>query len=115
MIKAYGPTHLRCGGARGIAAFTALALLAFAPLVRAQAQVLDWDNLTWIPEGISNLSETYPVGGGNVTVSFSGNTSGLADPLSPAINDFNTGGLVPVERSLFAATDYVDVTNPQVT
>ena len=93
MITAHGPTHFRRGGARAIAAWTGIVLLALAPLVHVQTAVLDWDNLTWIPEGISNLSETYPIAGGNVTVSFSGHRSGLAD--SPAINDFNTGGLVP--------------------
>jgi len=73
MITAHGPTHFRRGGARRIAAWTGIALLALA---HAQTAVLDCDNLTWIPERISNLSETYPIAGGNVTISFSGNTSG---------------------------------------
>jgi hypothetical protein len=113
MITAHGPTHSRRGGARAIAARTGITLLALAPLVHAQTAVLDWDNLTWIPEGISDLSETCPVAAGNVAVSFLGHTSGLAD--SPAVNDFDTGGLVPVQRSLFVGTDYVDTTNAQVT
>jgi uncharacterized repeat protein (TIGR01451 family) len=93
-----------------------LAALLLAGRAVAQTAVLDWDQLTWLPEGTSNLSETYPnIGGGDVTVTFSGNTAGLADPTSPAINSFNTGGLIPAERSLYIATDYADSSNPQVT
>ena len=50
-----------------------------------------------------------------MTVTFSGNTAGLADPTSPAVNTFNTGGRIPPERSLYIGTDYADNSNPQVT
>ncbi len=82
----------------------------------ANAQVeVDWAQQTWDPPGTGNLSETYNIGGGNVTFTFGGNTAGLADPTSPSTNTFNTGGLVPPEPGLFIGTDYLDQTDPQVT
>ena len=46
-----------------------------APLsALAVPTVMDWDTLTWIPAGNTNLSETYAIGNGNVTVTFTGNT-----------------------------------------
>ena len=98
----------------------AAALLGmFAPLAAmAVPTVMDWDTLTWIPTGNTNLSETYAIGNGNVTVTFSGNTAELDQQgalIAPAITDqANTGGLMPVEMSLYVATDYTSPANPEV-
>ncbi|MFK8017301.1 MAG: PEP-CTERM sorting domain-containing protein [Gammaproteobacteria bacterium] len=86
------------------------ALLVSQPLMTSSANelVLDWDSLTWSPEGQSNLSETYQLGGSDVVVIVGGNTSGLDDTgtVSPRIDDNQTGGLAPVENSLIISTDY---------
>ena len=104
-----------------LAAFGVLTLGAAQAL--AEPVVLDWDQLTWLPEGNTNLSETYTVGNQSLTVTITGNTaeldqdagsSGLG-PISPSINSQNTGGLVPVEDGLHIATDYSDQSNPEVT
>ena len=99
----------------------ALLLLA-AGSAHAAPFLLDWDELTWIPEGNTNLSETYTIGNAPLTVTFSGNTAELdqddgggSSPISPSINSQNTGGLIPVEDGLHIATNYSDQSNPQVT
>ncbi|MFK8017821.1 MAG: hypothetical protein AB8G17_20525, partial [Gammaproteobacteria bacterium] len=83
---------------------------------------LDWDALTWTPEGNGNLSETYTVGNSPLTVTFSGNTGALdqddgggSSPISPSINSQNTGGLIPVEDGLHIAADYPNQTDNAVT
>lgn len=98
---------------KGDPATTRFFITTFALLLCANSGaaelVLDWDQLTWTPEGNSNLTETYQVGHGNVTVEVSGATDELdnaGNPISPSINAQNTGGLMPVENSLYIATDY---------
>lgn len=90
---------------------TILALVAMGTVLTANASelLLDWDTLTWSPEGQTNLSETYQVGGSDLIVSVGGNTSGLDNTgtLSPRIDDNQTGGLTPVENSLIITTDYL--------
>ena len=80
--------------------------------------VLDWDQLTWLPEGQTNLEEIYQIGGRDVSVTFSGNTSGLDNQgtLSPRLADGgNDGGLDPTENQLIISTDYpVGVTDRQI-
>ncbi|MBT8136854.1 MAG: DUF11 domain-containing protein, partial [Gammaproteobacteria bacterium] len=99
-----------------VAAFAVALLLSHA--AQATPEQLDWDGLTWTPPGNSNLSETYNTGGGDITVTFTGNTAGLdqagAD-ISPDINQLNTGGLSPAQNGLYVATDYVDNSNSTVT
>ncbi|MBT8132059.1 MAG: hypothetical protein KJO35_07310, partial [Gammaproteobacteria bacterium] len=95
----------------------AATLLLATTTAQATPEVLDWDSLTWTPEGNGNLSETFTTGGGDITVTFGGNTADLDQDggvISPAINSQNTGGLVPVENGLYVATDYVDNSNPMV-
>ncbi|MDH3767828.1 MAG: DUF11 domain-containing protein, partial [Gammaproteobacteria bacterium] len=97
-------------------AFVVTLLLATA--ANAAPEQLDWDTVTWLPEGNSNLSETYTTGSGDITVTVGGNTADLDQAgatISPAINQQNTGGLVPTEDGLYVATDYVDNSNPMVT
>ncbi len=95
-----------------------LAALLFSAAASATPEILDWDTLTWVPEGNTNLSETYTIGSGDITVTFGGNTADLDQAgavISPAINAQNTGGLVPAENGLYVATDYTDASNPMVT
>ncbi len=103
--------------ANPVAWITALFLLVAAH-AQAVPLALDWDQLTWLPEGQTNLDETYQVDGRDVTVTFSGNTDGLDNTgtLSPRIdNTVNTGGLDPVESFLVITTDYpVAVANRDV-
>ncbi|MDH3588799.1 MAG: hypothetical protein OEQ74_05290, partial [Gammaproteobacteria bacterium] len=76
-----------------------IAALVLATAAQATPQILDWDAQTWLPEGNTNLSESYTTGGGDVTVTFGGNTAELDQAVtqvwfSPSINQQNTGGLV---------------------
>ncbi|MEL6211307.1 MAG: hypothetical protein AAFR44_14265, partial [Pseudomonadota bacterium] len=86
----------------------ALVFGAMAAPAHAVPLIIDWDQLTWLPEGQTNLEETYQVDGRDVTVTFGGNTSGLDNTgsLSPRIGDTQTGGLNPVEDGLIISTDY---------
>jgi uncharacterized repeat protein (TIGR01451 family) len=96
-------------GRRATAAWLCAMFLMAAVNAGAVPLALDWDLLTWFPEGQTNLSETYQVDGRDVTVTFSGNTSGLDNQgtLSPRIADGpNDGGLVPAENALVISTDY---------
>ncbi|MFK8016954.1 MAG: hypothetical protein AB8G17_16115 [Gammaproteobacteria bacterium] len=93
----------------GPAVWLCLAFCLLAVNANAVPQILDWDQLTWLPEGQTNLEETYQIDGRDVTVTFSGNTSGLDNTgtLSPRITDGgNDGGLVPTENYLAISTDY---------
>lgn len=84
--------------------------VALANTAHAIPQLVDWDDLVWLPEGPSNLDETFLIDGRDVSVTFSGNVSGLAnDPprVSPRIdNSSNNGGLMPPEQGLVITTDY---------
>ena len=76
------------------------------------ASILDWDTVNW-PTG--SLSETFAVGGGNVTITFSGDTGALTtvadgSPGAPEENNFQTGGIVPPENSLFIRMDFPEGT-----
>ncbi|MEO1575026.1 MAG: hypothetical protein AAFU65_08720, partial [Pseudomonadota bacterium] len=101
---------------------TLLAVL-FAASAQAAPFELDWDQLTWLPEGNTNLSETYTIGNQPITVTISGNTAELDQdagsngnsPISPSINSQNTGGLIPVQDGLHIATDYSSQADPRVT
>ncbi len=86
---------------------TAALIMATNPS-HASELLLDWDTLTWQPEGQTNLSETYAIGGRDVIVAIGGNTSGLDNlgTLSPRIDSTQTGGLTPVEDALIITTDY---------
>ncbi|MEM7082061.1 MAG: OmpA family protein [Pseudomonadota bacterium] len=80
--------------------------------------VLDWDTETWLPEGNTNLSQTYTVGGRPIVVTFGGNTPFLDQTpgfTSPALSSVNTGGLNPAEQSLAVSTNYLDNTDNAVT
>jgi len=61
------------------------------------------------------LSQTYAIGGGNVTVSITGDTGTFVtvddgSPASPETNIFQTGGLVPAENCLFLRMDFPEGT-----
>ncbi len=106
--------------------FALLGLAGLLALPVAQGEELDWDlpTSTWDPAGPSNLSETFDgIAGGSITVTVSDvtgtdcGTTPAGDripctqflspaPPSPAVNQNNTGGLVPPENSLYIATDY---------
>jgi hypothetical protein len=88
-----------------ICAFT---LLIAATTSHASELLLDWDTLTWQPEGQTNLSETYAIGSAQVVVTIGGNTGALDNigTLSPRIDDSQTGGLTPAQRALIISTDY---------
>ena len=98
----------RAWGASLRACFSALILNAMALSANAVPLALDWDQLTWLPEGQTNLDETYQIDGRDVTVTIGGNTAGLDNTgtLSPRLDDSNTGGLVPAENALVITTDY---------
>ena len=98
---------------RGLRAALAVAALLAGSAALASPVTLDWDTLTWLPAGNTNLSETYAIGNGNVTVTFGGNTAELdqATNPSPELNTQNQGGLVPAELSLYVATEYTDTNN----
>ncbi|MFK7888566.1 MAG: DUF11 domain-containing protein, partial [Gammaproteobacteria bacterium] len=87
------------------------ALMIVSTAAHAVPLAVDWDQLTWTPEGQTNLSEMYSIDGRDVTVTFSGNTAGLDNQgtLSPRLADGpNDGGLVPPEDALVISTDYPD-------
>lgn len=79
---------------------------------------LDWDAVTWAPNG--SLSQTYSIGSGDVTVTFNGpadvppgDTAALVNS-SPQITTDLTGGLSPVENSLEINVDYPAVSSQQI-
>src|SRR6266850_3121312 len=74
---------------------------------------LDFDKSAWTP---GNLTGSYAVGSGNVTITLSGNTARLAAG-NPAEGTAFTGNMVPVETALqvqssgFASNaEYIDIT-----
>ena len=102
-------------------AFASLLVLFFAVFSHnaySTPLLLDWDAQTWTPTGNTNLSETFNVGGRNIVVTFGGNVAGLDSAgavVSPQLDNTNTGGLLPPELSLVVGTDYIDLSDPQVT
>jgi uncharacterized repeat protein (TIGR01451 family) len=83
-----------------------LGLLLLLPAGRGQAQVsaqLDWDAVTWSPNG--SLSHAYTIGSGTVTVTWTGSTSYFISS-RPQIGQFETGGLSPAQNSLSARVNY---------
>lgn len=85
--------------------------------LKTNAAVLDWDTNTWPAPvgGTPTLSQTYAIGGDNVTVTISGDTSGLVTTgtnTSPQTSTFQTGGLTPAENGLFLRMDFPEGTPP---
>ena len=78
-----------------------LALLLLLPATRLQAApvatLLDWDTQTWTPNGA--LTQTYPIGSGDVVWTWTGATTSLIQN-RPQVGQFETGGIVPPERAL---------------
>ncbi len=89
-------------------------LLMTAPI---HAVELNWDVNTWPAPvaGVPTLSQTYAIGGGNVTVTIAGDTGALTSTAtgtaaSPQTNARNTGGIVPAEDSLLLRMDFPEGT-----
>ena len=81
------------------------------------AAELNWDVNTWPAPigGVPTLSQTYVIGGGNVTVTISGDTGALTTTAtgtaaSPQTNSRNTGGIDPAENSLLLRMDFPEGT-----
>lgn len=94
--------------------FLAVTKFAIADVVTQ----LDWDSVTWSPNG--SLSETYTIGSGDITITFNGptdtpagDTSALVNT-SPLITTDLTGGLSPVEAALEINVDYVPPSSQQI-
>jgi len=94
-------------------------LVLFLVLVVVPANVfsavLDWDDVTntWAPTG--SLTQTYNIGGSNITFTFSDPNSGLdtgGSPGAPETSIFQTGGTG--ETTLFIRTNFADVFNDQI-
>ena len=97
--------------------FALLLMSALSVTASAAPEQINWDALTWLPAGPTNLSETYTIGLHDVVVTIGGNTADLdaaGSPVSPEINTQNEGALAPVQNSLHIATNYVDMSNPEV-
>jgi len=93
-----------------------LVALYFFYAASLHAAQLDWDVNAWPAPvgGVPTLSQTYAIGGGNVTVTISGDTGALTtvpdgSPSSPQTNIFQTGGLVPAENCLFLRMNFPEV------
>ncbi len=73
---------------------------------RAADFTLDWDQLSW-PQAASpnNFSESFNVGPGSVTVTFTGDLDAFFNG-SPSIRDTPTGGLSPVQDVLRANANF---------
>jgi uncharacterized repeat protein (TIGR01451 family) len=90
---------------RQATALVAAALLVSVPSATAApvATQLDWDAQTWLPAG--SLAQVYPIGSGNVAITWSGSTASLIQN-RPQVAQSETGGLVPPERSLSVRVNY---------
>jgi len=80
---------------------TALLLFGSMALQPARAVVLDWDTVTWSPNG--SLTHSYDIdptfAGNDITVTISRNTNSLVSGYPQIANDI-TGGVVPAQNSL---------------
>jgi len=96
--------------------FTVL-LLASGSSV-CQGAIIDWDNLSWNPDG--SLSESFVIAGTNTraTFTFTGNTNRFTDDpngnQTPTINNIQTGGLTPVQDVLNLRLDFQTATEEVV-
>lgn len=93
------------------------ACIIFLLSVTIDAVELDWDVNTWPAPiaGVPTLSQTYAIGGGNVTVTIAGDTGALTTAAtgtaaSPQTNARNTGGINPAENSLLLRMDFPEGT-----
>lgn len=93
------------------------ACMIFLLSVTVDAVELDWDINTWPAPiaGVPTLSQTYAIGGGNVTVTIAGDTgalttTGTGTAASPQTNARNTGGIDPAENSLLLRMDFPEGT-----
>ena len=100
-------------------ALSYLILCVFTNFVLADVTTqLDWDSVTWSPNG--SLSQTYPIGSGNVSITFNGPTdtpagdNGALVNSSPLITTDLTGGLGPVQNALEINVDYVPPSSQQI-
>ena len=71
-------------------------------IVIERSWLLDWNDVSWprTQGGSLNLTETYSVGGADVTFTISGDTN-MFHNSSPGLSNFLRGGMPASERSLF--------------
>jgi hypothetical protein len=86
----------------------ALVLVCFG-LGRVEAVTLDWNNVDWTADSLSQSFDIDPSNAGNdITITISGNTGDIDDSggASPDDNTIITGGQGGTQESLYLAADY---------
>ena len=104
-------------GRLGIIIALAVASLVAAP---ARAVVLDWDSVTWNPGELTNSYDVTGDAVNDITILMTSQQANVwaLDPTtgtqSPVVNQTMTGGLVPVQSSLFLAANLHTNSNASV-
>jgi uncharacterized repeat protein (TIGR01451 family) len=73
---------------------------------------LNWDVVTWTPNGA--LTQSYAIGPGNVNFTFGGQTDRLVNS-TPQRGNTLTGGLTPAQYGLYVRTDHNSTSSDQIT
>jgi hypothetical protein len=84
-------------------------VLLWLGMGRVQAITLDWNNVNWTADSLSQSFDIDPGNAGNdITITISGNTGDIDDSggASPDDNTIITGGQGGTQESLYLAADY---------
>jgi hypothetical protein len=84
-------------------------VLVFLGLSRVEAITLDWNNVNWTANSLSQSFDIDPSNAGNdITITISGNTGDIDDSqgASPDDNTIITGGQGGTQESLYLAANY---------